>query len=190
MLFRSSQQFIGLLGSLTAGASIVGAAFYAPLSRRLSLHRLIVLSIAVSTVGTLAYLFYNDRTSAIAIDTVFGGVGMITQLAFLDLAAKACPRHAEGTFFALLMSVYNLGVQGSQVFGGYLYEWTNYSTLVWISAAMTAAAYFLLPLLDIPEIERRARAAGPPPEIMGGPDMAPQTPHRSEPPRETRGGPR
>src|SRR6267378_3704731 len=181
---KFSQQFIGLLVSMTAGASIVGAAFYAPLSRRVSLHRLIVLSIAVSTVGTLAYLFYNDRTSAIAIDTVFGGVGMITQLAFLDLAAKACPKHAEGTFFALLMSVYNLGVQGSQVFGGYLYEWTNYSTLVWISAAMTAAAYFLLPLLDIPEIERRARTAGPPPEIMGGPDI------RSEPPRETRGGPR
>ena len=63
------------------------------------------------------------------------------------------------------MSVYNLGVQGSQVFGGYLYEWTSYSTLVWISAAMTAAAYFLLPLVDIPAIERRARAAGPPPEI-------------------------
>src|SRR6266404_1322820 len=187
---KFSQQFIGLLGSLSAGASIVGAAFYAPLSRRVSLHRLIVVSIAVSTVGTLAYLFYNDRTSAIAIDTVFGGVGMLTQLAFLDLAAKACPKHAEGTFFALLMSVYNLGVQGSQVFGGYLYEWTNYSTLVWISAAMTAAAYFLLPLLDIPEIERRARAAGPPPEIMGGPEMAPQTPHRPPPPPETRGGPR
>jgi hypothetical protein len=42
---------------------------------------------------------------------------MIIQLAFLDLAAKACPKHAEGTFFALLMSVYNLGVQGSQVTG-------------------------------------------------------------------------
>ena len=162
---KFSQQFIGLLGSLTAGAAIVGAAAYAPLSRRVSLHRIIVLAIAVSTVGTLAYLFYNDRRSAIAIDTVFGGIGMITQLAFLDLAAKACPRHAEGTFFALLMSVYNLGVQGSQVFGGYLYEWTSYSTLVWISAAMTAAAYFLLPLVDIPAIERRARAAGPPPEI-------------------------
>src|SRR2546426_4535473 len=162
---KFSQQFIGLLGSLTAGAAIVGAAAYAPLSRRVSLHRLIVLAIAVSTVGTLAYLFYNDRQSAIAIDTVFGGVGMITQLAFLDLAANACPRHADGTFFALLMSGYNLGVQGSQVFGGYLYEWTSYSTLVWISAAMTAAAYVLLPLVDIPKIERRARAAGPPPEV-------------------------
>src|SRR6266850_202614 len=114
---KFSQQFIGLLGSLSAGAAIVGAASYAPLSRRVPLYRLIVFSIAASTVGTLAYLFYDDWRSAMLIDTVFGGLGMVTQLAFLDLAAKACPPHAEGTFFALLMSVYNLGVQGSQVTG-------------------------------------------------------------------------
>jgi len=162
---KFSQQFIGTLGSLGAAAGIVGAAAYAPLSRRVALHRMIVVSIAVAVVGTLAYLFYNGHVSAIVIDTVFGGVGMITQLAFLDLAAKACPKHAEGTFFALLMSVYNLGTQGSQVFGGYLYEWTSYSTLVWISAAMTGATYFLLPLVNIPQIERRAREAGPPPEL-------------------------
>ena len=142
-----------------AGAGIVGAAVYAPLSRRVPLHRLIVLSIAISVVGTLAYLLYNDRWSAIVIDTVFGGIAMTTQLAFLDLAARSCPKHAEGTFFALMTSVYNLGTQGSQIFGGYVYEWTSYSTLVWISAAMTGATYFLLPLVNIPEIEARARVS-------------------------------
>jgi MFS family permease len=166
---KFSQTFIGYLGSLAAGASIIGAAAYAPLSRRVPLHRLIVVSIALGVVGTLAYLFYNDQWSAIVIDTTFGGIGMMTQLAFLDLAAKACPKHAEGTFFALLMSVYNLGTQGSQVFGGYVYQWTSYSALVWISALMTGAAYFLLPLVNIPEIEARARAAGPPPEMDAAP---------------------
>ena len=43
---------------------------------------------------------------------------MITQLAFLDLAAKACPPRVEGTFFALLMSVFNGGTQLSQNVGG------------------------------------------------------------------------
>jgi MFS family permease len=162
---KFSQQFIGLLGSLTAGASIVGAIVYAPLSRKVSLTRIIVASIGVGVVSTLAYLLYRDTTSAVIIDTLFGGVGMITQLAFLDLAAKACPKHAEGTFFALLMSVYNLGAQGSQVTGGYLYDYVGYAPLVLISAAMTAAAWLLVPLVNIPEIERRARAAGPPPEI-------------------------
>jgi MFS family permease len=162
---KFSQQFIGMLSSLAAGASIVGAAFYAPLSRRVSLHRIIVVSIGLGVVGTLVYLLYDGAISAIIIDTTFGGLSMIIQLAFLDLAAKACPKHAEGTFFALLMSVYNLGTQGSQVTGGYLYDSVGYAPLVLVSAAMTGAAYFLLPLVNIPEIERRAALAGPPPEI-------------------------
>ena len=164
---KFSQQFIGMLGSLSAGAAIVGAAVYAPLSRRVSLQRTIVYSIGAGVIGTLAYLVYNDAMSAIGIDTVFGGISMIVQLAFLDLAAKACPKHAEGTFFALLMSVYNLGVQGSQVTGGYLYDFVGYTPLVLISAAMTALTWLLVPLLNIPEIERRARLAGPPPELAG-----------------------
>jgi predicted MFS family arabinose efflux permease len=63
------------------------------------------------------------------------------------------------------MSVYNLGTQGSQVTGGFLYDRIGYTPLVLISAAMTAAAWLLVPLVNIPEIERRAREAGPPPEI-------------------------
>ena len=162
---KFSQQFIGLLSSLGAGAQILCAGVYAPLSRRYSLQRIIVASIGIGVVGTLAYLLYDDWKSAIVIDTVFGGLSMIIQLAFLDLAAKACPKHAEGTFFALLMSVYNLGVQGSQVVGGHLYDKLGYTPLVLISAAMTAAAWLLVPLVNIPAIERRARAAGPPPEL-------------------------
>ncbi len=71
--------------------------------------RLTNLSIGVCVVGTLAYLLYRGAWSAVVIDTAFGGVGMLTQLAFLDLAAKACPRRAEATFFALLMSAFNGG---------------------------------------------------------------------------------
>src|SRR5437660_5305280 len=156
---RFSQQFIGLLGSLGAAAQIVGAAFYAPLSRRYPLRRLIEWSIGVGVVGTLAYLLYNDWKSAMIIDITFGGLSMIVQLAFLDLAAKACPPPAEGTFFALLMSVYNFGVQGSQVAGGYLYDWIGYTPLIIISAAFTAAAWLLVPLVKIDRIEAAARAA-------------------------------
>jgi len=162
---KFSQQFIGMLGSLAAGAGIVGAALYAPLSRRVPLQRIIVWSIGVAVVGTLAYLLYRDKASAMIIDVLFGCIGMTTQLAFLDLAAKACPKHAEGTFFALLMSVYNLGTQGSQVMGGWLYDSIGYTPLILISASMTGMAWLLVPLLNIPEIERRARAASPPPEV-------------------------
>lgn len=153
-----SQQFIGTLLSLAAVGFMTGAFIYAPLSRRVPLRRIIVWSIGAAVVGTLAYLLYRGPVSAIVIDTTFGCVGMITQLAFLDLAAKACPRRVEATFFALLMSVNNLGTRGSQITGGYLYDWLGFTPLVLVSAAFTALAWLLVPLVRIEEIEARARA--------------------------------
>jgi predicted MFS family arabinose efflux permease len=155
---KFSQQFIGILASMSAVGFVLGAIIYAPLSRRVSLKRLINLAIAGGLAGTLAYLFYRDWISAMIIDSVFGCVAMITQLAFLDLAAKACPRRVEASFFALLMSVYNLGVRGSHITGGYLYDSVGFTTLVWISAAVTALTWLLVPLIRIDGIEAKARA--------------------------------
>jgi predicted MFS family arabinose efflux permease len=156
------QQFIGHLLALTAVGAVVGAVLYAPLSRQMPLRTLINLSIGLSVVGNLAYLVYRDAWSAIVIDTVFGGVAMLTQVAFLDLAAKSCPRHVEATFFALLASVYNVGTQASQNVGGRLYDHLGYLPLVLISTGMTAATWLLVPLVKIERIEARARHAEAP----------------------------
>lgn len=158
-VLRFSQQAIGNLSALGSAAAIAGAVVYAPLSRRVPLKRLIVAAIGVATAGTLAYLLYRGLAAAILIDAVFGCAGMIVQLAFLDLAAKACPRRVEGTFFALLMSVYNGGAQGSQVVGGYLYDALGFTPLVLISAGLTACTWLLVPLVGIDRIEARALAA-------------------------------
>jgi MFS family permease len=152
-VLKFDQQFIGY---------IIGALIYAPLSRRVRLRTIIVWVIGISAVTTLGYLLYRDRTSAIVIDISFGVLAMITQLAFLDLAAKACPPHVEGTFFALLMSIFNAGTQLSTNVGGRLYDRWGFMPLVLISAAVTAMAYLLVPLVDIDGIERRARAQAAP----------------------------
>ena len=154
-----SQTFIGVLSSLGAAASIVGAWAYARLSQRHSLKRLIVWSIGAGVLGTLAYLVYRGPVSGIAITVVFGAIGMTAQLAFLDLAAKACPRHAEATFFALLMSVYNLGTRSGEWTGATLYDGLGYAPLVLISTAFTAAAWLLVPLVPIDAIQAAAQAS-------------------------------
>lgn len=155
-----SQTFIGVLSSLGAAASIVGAWVYARLGRAFSLKRLIVWSIGVGAVSTLAYLLYRGRVSAVIITLVFGAVAMTTQLAFLDLAAKACPRHAEATFFALLMSIYNFGTRSAEWAGANLYDRVGYTPLVLISTVFTAAAWILVPLVPIDDIEAAAREPG------------------------------
>ena len=152
-----SQQFIGMLGSLQAALGIVGAMIYAPLSRRVPLKRLIVVAIGGGVAATLAYLFYRGPRSAMTVDAAFGCVGMIVQLSLLDLAAKSCPKRAEGTFFALLMSIYNGSAQLSTNVGGRLYDALGFTPLVLISAGMTALAWLIVPLVKIDRIEAAAR---------------------------------
>jgi predicted MFS family arabinose efflux permease len=153
------QQFIGHLGALASLAGVVGAVIYAPLSRRVPLRRLINLSIGIATVNTLAYLIYRDWISALIIDVLFGGIGMITRLAILDLAAKSCPRHVEATFFAFLMSVYNGGTQISENVGARFYDAYGYTPLVLVSTVTTAAVWLLVPFVRIDRIEAKAKRA-------------------------------
>ena len=154
---KFSQQFIGHLAAIGALSGVVGAVVYAPLSRRVPLKRIMNLSIGFGVAGTLSYLLFRGATSAVIITVSFGSISMIMQLAFLDLAAKACPRHVEATFFALLMSVFNLGVQLSENVGARLYDVVWYEPLVYIAAAMTAITWVLVPLVRIDRIEAKAR---------------------------------
>ena len=156
---KFSQQFIGTLVALGSLGAVAGALVYAPLSRTMRLRRVITLSIGLGVVGNLIYLGYRGPASAVAIDVLYGFLYMLTTLALLDLAAKACPRHVEGTFFALLMSVYNLGQQGSQWTGGHLYDLVGFRNLVFIAAGVTALTWLLVPFVDIDRIEAQAREA-------------------------------
>jgi predicted MFS family arabinose efflux permease len=167
---KFTQQFIGRLAALGALSGVAGAVLYAPLSRRVPLKRIINLVIGFGVVGTLAYLLYRGTVSAVIITIAFGCISMIMQLAFLDLAAKACPRRVEATFFALLMSVFNLGVQLAENVGARLYDQLGYAPLVYIGAAMTAVTWLLVPLVRIDRIEANARAAAAAPaEVTAAP---------------------
>jgi predicted MFS family arabinose efflux permease len=156
-----SQQFIGRLAALGSVTGVVGALLYAPLSRRVPLKRIMHLSIALGVITTLGYLLYRGPISALIITVVFGALSMIINLAFLDLAAKACPPRVEATFFAALMSVYNLGVQLAENVGARLYEVVGYEWLVWIAAAMTALTWLLMPLVRFDRIDAKALETAP-----------------------------
>ena len=153
-----SQQFIGHLTALGSVGAMAGALLYAPLSRRVPPRRLMYWVVGLVVLGTVAYLRYADATSAMVIDTLYGVTYMLAQLAMLDLAAKVCPRRIEATFFALLMSVFNGGAQGSQVVGGYLYDTLGYTPLILISAGASALVWPLISLVGIDAIDAQARA--------------------------------
>jgi MFS family permease len=156
-VLKFSKIFLGSLESLQYASGVAGAALYFAFSKSYPFRWLIHFAIGAGVVSTLAYLGYVGRLSAVVIALAFGGIGMIIQLTFLDLAARACPKQAEGTFFALLTSVFNGGVQLSQIVGGQLYDLLGFTRLILISAAFTALSWLLVPLL------RPDRLENPPP---------------------------
>jgi MFS family permease len=144
-----SKIFLGLLDSLSSAAAIVGATIFGKMCQRMSMRRLLNLSVGIGVVSAFAYWGLVGRWSAIGVTIGNGMVTMIASLATYDLAARSCPDRAEGTFFAALMYIANIGTAGSQFVGGRLYDWLGLKPLILVSGLATAACWLIVPLIRI-----------------------------------------
>jgi predicted MFS family arabinose efflux permease len=145
---------LGVLASLASGAAMLGALVFGRYASRLGPRLLLNVAIGIGVAGTLAYYGLVGWWSAVALTLVVGFVSAMALLATLDLAARAVPRRAEGTFFAALMSVNNLGTTGAAWVGGHLYDLVGLNWLIAISAAATAACWLLVPWIRISDPPR------------------------------------
>jgi MFS family permease len=149
---KFSQGYIGILGSISSAGWVVGALLYKRLFGDLSLKTLLNVSIAFGTVSTTAFLLLSTETSAAILNFCAGFSAMLATVATVTLAADYCPRRAEGFAFATLMSVINLATTFADNVGSFLYTHlfnSNLTPLVLVSAAFTAFAFVLVPLLRL-----------------------------------------
>ena len=146
---KLSQQFIGTLIMLSGGFGILGAFIYAFMCRKYTLRTLLYISIVISVLTTMCYLFYRSGTAAAVIESQNGLIATIAELALMDLAARATPRGSEGLGFALMMSVRNGGQALSDIFGSWLIDQhhVTFFNLVWLNAATTALILIVIPFL-------------------------------------------
>jgi predicted MFS family arabinose efflux permease len=142
-----SKVFIGTLGALSNVAGMGGALVFLLYYRAIRLDRLLYLTVTLGVASTLGFIGLIGPKSAVVIFVAFGAISQVTHLAVLDLAARSCPPHAEGTVFALLMSTLNLGRMASTACGGWLYEQVGFSWLVVVSAGFTAMCWLIVPYL-------------------------------------------
>jgi predicted MFS family arabinose efflux permease len=153
---------LGLLESLGSGAAMLGALAFGCYARRLTPGSLLNVAIAISVGGTLAYFGLMGWWSAVALTVSTSFVSAIAMLATLDLAAQAVPLHGEGTFFAVLMSVSNLGTTGGEWLGGQLYDLIGLPWLIAVSAAATATCWLLVPWMRLPASTRASTSSTSP----------------------------
>jgi len=149
---KFSQAYIGVLGAIAAAGWITGAFLYRRYFRVLTLKKLLNLSIAIGTLSTIAFLFYSNEVLAAIITFCTGFSGMLATVATLTLAADYCPERVEGFAFAILMSIINLSTALADNLGSYLFTHVfngRLAPLVVLSAAFTAFAFVLVPLLHL-----------------------------------------
>ena len=97
----------------------------------------------------------------------------------LVLAARVCPPGVEGTLYALLMSVLNLGSILSKALGSLLMLALHVTdsdfSLLWLLVLLCSASS-LLPLLLMPKLVPDLRAKGAPALVDSGPPAAAPVP--------------
>lgn len=144
---KFSDVLIGHIDTVGSVGFLIGTALFGVLAKRFSHETLIRWIIISGVVSTLAYLFFQGVISGVAVTALASIVGVIAFLGTLTIAAKVCPKNAEGTVFAMLMAINNLGTNVGSIIGGKFYESLGYSWLIVISAAATACMWFFLPLV-------------------------------------------
>jgi predicted MFS family arabinose efflux permease len=149
---KFSQAYIGILGSIASAGWVVGALLYRRLFGGMTLKMLLNVSIAFGTVTTAAFLLLSTEMSAAILNFCSGFAAMLATVATLTLAADYCPQRAEGFTFAVLMSIINLATASADNVGSFLYTHVFHNSLtplVLVSAAFTAFAFVLVPLLRL-----------------------------------------
>ena len=77
---------------------------------------------------------------------------MLATVATVTLAADYCPPRTEGFSFAVMMSLINLATASGDIIGSYLFDHLFHhqlTPLIVVSAAFTAFAFVLVPLLRL-----------------------------------------
>jgi predicted MFS family arabinose efflux permease len=158
---KFSQEYIGILGSISSAGWIAGALFYRKYMKDVTAKTLLNLSIVLGIVATLSFLLLWNEALAAVINFLSGIASVIAFVATLSLAADYCPQRAEGFAFAALMSITNFTNALSENMGSFFYEHLFHrqlDPLILVSAAFTAVAFAFVPLLRL-GVKRPGQAA-------------------------------
>lgn len=140
-----NETFLGLLSSLTWLGAIAGCFVYGKFLTGISIKKTLRWAVGLNFLNVLtAYLIVN-RGSAVFF-SLLGGVTGYVSLLPLMAAAAILSRHKgiEGSLFALLMSVNNLGQLVSTLVGGRLFDIMGLAPLIFLSATVALSGFFFV----------------------------------------------
>lgn len=144
-------EFLGRVRLVTSFASLVGVWAFQRYFKSISFKIIFTWGIFISTAlgmttlllvtHTNRLLGINDHWFSLGDNLVITVIGQIVFMPVLVLATKLCPPGIEATFFALIMSVFNLGGTVSYWLGSMMMKWLgiteNQFDLLWLLIIIT-----------------------------------------------------
>ncbi len=110
------ETFLGFLTSVGWGGAAVGSLIYARWLRKISPKKILTWVILINALNIFSNFLISDQRSAFVMIFISGIMGCLVMLPIMSSAAALTHRTGvEGTLFAVLMSVFNLG----QILFGY-----------------------------------------------------------------------
>ncbi|HEV2472369.1 MAG TPA: hypothetical protein VGS41_06880 [Chthonomonadales bacterium] len=140
-VLKFPKTLIGSLDSLSGIFGVLAAGAYVLFCRRFSLRVFLPVILVMNAAATLLYLD-DTRGTAPFIHALGGLLGILNELAIMDLAVRSTPAGCEGLGFALMMSVRNFGLAMSDVLGTKMMDQAHISwnNMVIINASTTLLA--------------------------------------------------
>jgi predicted MFS family arabinose efflux permease len=148
--FHWSGTFMGILGAITSGISIIGSILYWKFGKKIDIKKCLFWSVFIGAGTTLCYLWFTP-ISAIIYGIIFSFMGMFIFLNIMAWMAKSTIPGKEATSFALLCSINNLAGTCSGLSGAFLFPKIGLQPLIIVSALTSFACLPLIKKLQIKE---------------------------------------
>lgn len=140
--------FLGMLNSMTWLGAVAGCFIFLAFFQRTPLRKTLYWAIGIGFVNVLATLFIRNYITAFVLSFLLGILGYNVLLPVFSSAAKLVHgTGVEGSLYATLMSLFNVGQALAGVLGGMLYERVGLNLLIVLTAFFGLSAFVLIPRL-------------------------------------------
>lgn len=143
------ETFLGLLASLGWSGAFTGSLIYGRWLRRFSPKKVLRWAIWINSLNILSTVLIWDQKSAFILIFIGGIMGCITLLPLMSASASLTHHSGvEGSMFAVLMSIFNMGQIGFGFLGGKVFNIIGLYPLIVITGVLGLSALFFVDRLQ------------------------------------------
>lgn len=143
------ETFLGGLISLGWLGAVIASVLYGSWLSKISPKVILRIAITLNSLNILSTLLISDPKSAFILIFIGGMMSCITILPIMSVSAMLTHHSGvEGSLFAVLMSVFNLGQILFGFLGGKLYPWTGLYPLIWVTGIASLAGLLVVEKLQ------------------------------------------